>query len=303
MSIVTSKVKSQQIIFWHRKKQGYEIEKVYGDASLRWAYQTAVGQKIVDGFLSQAWVSQVYGAFQSSRLSQRKIPEFIKNFNIPMEEFESGPFASFNDFFIRKFKPGARPWVEDPKCMAAFAEARYLAFEKVLPDQKFPVKGKFLSAGALLGGTSWAKKFEGGPLLLARLCPVDYHRFHFPDSGRVLESFSLHGKLHSVNPVALEARSDIFATNERRVTILETQNFGSLAYIEVGALCVGKIVQTDLSREYFRRGDEKGYFLFGGSTVIVLGQPGHWIPDRDLLEQTQMGREVLVRLGESVASR
>jgi hypothetical protein len=100
-----------------------------------------------------------------------------------------------------------------------------------------------------------------------------------------------------VNPVALQAKNEILATNERQVTILETENFGTLAFVEVGALCVGKIVQTHSDFSKFKRGDEKGYFLFGGSTVIVLGQPGKWKPEYDLLEQTQAGRETLVKLG------
>ncbi len=303
MSIDIKKSDSSPIVFWNRQTASYESEKVYGDASLRWAYQTTLGRKLTEWILSKAWISQLYGAYQSSGFSRRKIVPFIESFSIAMHEFESGPFHSFNDFFIRQFKPGIRPFVQNRNQLAAFAEARYLAFESIALDQKFPVKGKFLSAEALLGNTPWASRFAGGPLLLARLCPTDYHRFHFPDSGRVIDSYRIHGVLHSVNPVALQVRNDIFATNERQITILETENFGALAYIEVGALCVGKIVQTHTQRQDFNRGDEKGYFLFGGSTVIVLGEPGKWKPDEDLLDQTQKGREVLVRLGEGVASR
>jgi phosphatidylserine decarboxylase len=303
VSIEINKADSSQIVFWSREKASYEVEKVYGDGPLRWVYQTALGQKLADLVLSKTWVSQVYGAYQSSGLSRRKIAPFIRTFEIKMEEFDRGPFSSFNDFFIRQFKSGARSFVQDQHRMAAFAEARYLAFEKIHLEQKFPVKGKFLNAEALLAGTHWVERFAEGPLLLARLCPTDYHRFHFPDSGKVIESFRLSGRLHSVNPLALQARNDIFATNERQVTILETQNFGTLAYIEVGALCVGKIVQTHSGSKSFGRGEEKGYFLFGGSTVIVLGEAGRWKPDADLLDQTQKGRETLVRLGDSVASR
>jgi phosphatidylserine decarboxylase len=169
------------------------------------------------------------------------------------------------------------------------------------PEQKVPVKGTALSAGALLENEKWSKVFEGGPLLLARLCPTDYHRFHFPDKGQIIETYSIHGKLHSVNPLALKYKQEIFITNERQVSILDTENFGKLAYIEVGALCVGRIVQTYGTRKHFYRGEEKGYFLFGGSTVIVLGEPGSWIPDHDLLRQTEQGRETLIRLGEQVA--
>jgi len=293
--------KIEPILYWNRKTSQEEVEQVYGDAALRWVYGTKPGQKLADGFLSKAFLSQLYGAYQSSPLSGHKVLPFIKEFRIPMEEYEEGPFETFNDFFIRKFKPSSRPFVQSPGELPAFAEARYLAYEKILPEQKFPVKGSQLSANALLGSEEKAKPFQGGPLLLARLCPTDYHRFHFPDSGEILESYTIHGKLHSVNPMALRYKDEIFATNERQVSILQTRGFGKLAYIEVGALCVGKIVQSHKDKK-FERGDEKGYFLFGGSTVIVLGEPGAWKPDEDLLKQSSKNRESLVRLGEKVGT-
>jgi len=286
---------------WNRKEGKVEIEKVYGDFALKLAYETIVGQKIANSVLTKPKLSEIYGKYQSSRLSQRKIQPFVQEFQIPMDEFEDGPFESFNEFFIRKFKPGARSFVDGPHDMAAFAEARYFAYEKITPEQTVPVKGKFLSAEGLLGDSIRAHAFEKGPMLLARLCPTDYHRFHFPDAGKLVERYRVAGDLHSVNPLALKYKQDILIANERQVSILETQNFGRLAYIEVGALCVGKIVQTYSPTRVFQRGDEKGYFLFGGSTVIVLGEPNAWKPDADLLEQTQHGRETLVRLGDGVA--
>jgi phosphatidylserine decarboxylase len=245
----------------------------------------------------------MYGAYQASRLSAHKVRPFVKKFKIPMEDYEDVQFSSFNEFFIRKFKPGVRKFVSADSSLPAFSEARYFAYDRITADQKFPVKGKFLSAESLIANPEEAKAFVGGPLLLARLCPTDYHRYHYPDDGKTLKAYTVPGKLHSVNPIALKYRPEIFITNERRVSILETQNFGRLAYIEVGALCVGKIVQTHSESSPFRRGDEKGYFLFGGSTVIVLGEPGRWVPDSDLIEQTLQGRETLVKLGERVALR
>lgn len=292
---------NESIYFWNRKTASVEKEEVYGDGALKWAYGTRLGRSLVGSVLSKKWVSQLYGSYQDSPKSQKKIGPFIQQFKIPMEEFEEGPFPTFNQFFIRRFRAGARPFVSASSEMAAFSEARYFAFEKVTPELKIPVKGSFLSAEGLLGNSKWLQDFKNGPLLLARLCPTDYHRFHFPDSGKYLDTYSVHGLLHSVNPLALHFKQDIFVTNERQVSILETENFGKLAYVEVGALCVGKIVQTADSQQKFKRGQEKGYFLFGGSTVIVLGEPGKWKPDQDLLDQTSQGRETLVCLGDRVA--
>jgi phosphatidylserine decarboxylase len=292
-----------QILYWNRSTATEEVEKVYGDAALKWIYETKTGQELAEQVLSRGFLSKLYGAYQSSGLSKSKVAPFIRQFQIPMDEYEDVPYKTFNDFFIRKFKSGMRPFAQSPRELAAFAEARYLAYEKISVDQTFPVKGSQLSAPVLLGSAEHAKPFVGGPLLLARLCPTDYHRFHFPDAGEVLDSYTIAGKLHSVNPIALQHKGEIFGTNERQISILQTQNFGKLAYIEVGAMMVGKIVQTHLNARgaKFERGEEKGYFLFGGSTVIVLGEPGLWKPDADLLEQTSQQRETLVRLGERVA--
>jgi phosphatidylserine decarboxylase len=289
------------ILVWDRRL-GREIEEqVYGEGGVRFMYGNPFGRGLGELVLSRRWFSQLYGSLQSTRWSGRKVTPFIARYGIPMDEYEPGPFHTFNEFFIRKFREGARTFVADPSVMPAFAEARYLAWTSIEDDQTFPVKGHHLSAAALLANDELAGDFARGPLLLARLCPVDYHRYHYPDSGRVLESYRAHGAYHSVNPVALTAKSDVLATNERHVTILDTENFGKLAYVEVGAMCVGKIVQSH-EAPTFRRGDEKGYFLFGGSTVVVLGQPGRWKPDAELLQQTARRRETLVRLGEPVAS-
>ena len=303
---------AQPIRYWNRDTGTEEIELVFGEGAVRWLYDTPIGHKLADWVLSRKLPSVLYGAYQSSGPSRSKIEPFIRNFKIPMEQYEPGPFASFNDFFIRKFRPGARPFVSDAAQMAAPAEARYLAFESITADQRFPVKGQFLIAEALLGSRAAAEPFVGGPLLLARLCPVDYHRFHFPDDGEISKFWKIPGRLHSVNPLALRYRGEIFATNERQVSILETRSFGKLAYIEVGALCVGRIIQSwqsgssvrgRESQKEFLRGQEKGYFLFGGSTVIVLGEPGRWKPDADLLAHSAREQETLVELGASVASQ
>src|ERR1043165_3565920 len=258
-------MKHPPILVWDRK-QGREIEeKVYGEGGVRFMYANPLGRGLGDALLSRRWFSQSYGWLQSTRWSGRKVEPFIARYGIPMDEYEPGPFPTFNDFFIRKFREGARPWVEDPRVMAAFAEARYLAWTSIEDDQKFPVKGEHLSADSLMESHDLARAFIGGPLLLARLCPVDYHRFHYPDDGRVLESYRAHGAYHSVNPVALKSKSDVLATNERHITILDTKNFGKLAYVEVGAMMVGKIILSH-AEPSFKSGDEKGYFLFGGST-------------------------------------
>jgi phosphatidylserine decarboxylase len=291
------------VTYWNRRTGRAERELVYGEGPLRWMYETRPGRTLGEGVLSRRWVSALYGALQDTRWSARKIAPFVATYDIPMDEYEDAHFATFNDFFVRRFKPGARPVTQAPDEMAAFAEARYYAMERLDPAERFPVKGVALSAAELLGDAALAGPFAHGPAFIARLCPVDYHRFHFPDGGRIATRAQRGGPLHSVNPLALRYKPDILVTNERQVSILETANFGRLAYVEVGATMVGKIVQTHPATEPFERGAEKGYFLFGGSCVVVLGEPGAWTPDADLLEQSRQGRETLVRLGERIAAR
>lgn len=285
--------------FFNRSTGQIEEELVYGESFIKFLYGNPVAGVVADRLLTNPWVSRAYGWTQSLPQSRKKVAPFIQAYGIPMEQYEGTEFASFNDFFIRKFRPGMRDFTAKPSELAAFAEGRYLAFEHIEETSVFPVKGKFLTAEALLGSRVESKPFMGGPILIARLCPTDYHRFHYPDDGETLKTYRIGGKLHSVHPWALRAREDIYATNERQVSLLKTKTFGLLAYIEVGAICVGKIVQTHQERG-FKRGDEKGYFLFGGSCVIVLGQSGAWRPADDLLEQSRNQRETLVKLGQCV---
>jgi len=305
---MTSPGNAPEIKYFNRMTGKTEIEKVYGDKFIKFLYRSAPGKKIGMAFTNK-YFSKAYGAFQDLPSSHRKVRPFIEKFNIPIDDYESGTrpsldvrdsYRTFNEFFIRKFKRGKRSFVTDQNKMAAFAEARYVGFDAVDEQSKYPVKGNYLLAKDLVGNDQLAKIFEGGPLLIARLCPVDYHRYHYPDNGKVLEHFAVPGAFDSVNPFALQFKNQIFIQNERYVSILQTENFGRLAYIEVGAICVGKIVQSHRWTKPFLRGEEKGYFLFGGSTVIVLGEKGLWKPSRDITENTKNGIETYLHLGQEV---
>ncbi len=297
-----------EIKYFNREKEVVETEKVYGAEAVQWLYNSTSG-KILTQLLVKRPLSKIYGAMQSSGFTKKKVKPFIHDFNINMDEFlpeegrtEDSPYSSFNQFFIRRFKEGKRPFVQGEE-FPAFSEARYFGYDSLTDDETIPVKGKYLTAKALLANEKWASYFEEGPCLLARLCPVDYHRFHFPDDGEILDFYPVDGALHSVNPLALKKVPEIFSINERAVTILETENFGKLAYVEVGAICVGKIVQSREMKGSFKRGEEKGYFLFGGSTVIVLGEKGKWKPDDLILENTKKGMEVYQKLGSRLGPK
>lgn len=306
---MTSVSNTQEIKYFNRSTGSIEIEKVYGDKFIKFLYNSGAGQKIGKAFTNK-YFSMLYGAFQDFPSSTKKVRPFVEKFHINMDDFEPGTrpafdirdsYRTFNEFFIRKFKLGKRSFVSDPLQMPAFAEARYVGFDAIDDKKLFPVKGQYLKAKDLIGNDQIAKIFDGGPLLIARLCPVDYHRYHYPDNGQVTDHFTVHGSYDSVNPVALKYKNQIFIKNERQVSILQTENFGRLAYIEVGAICVGKIVQSHRWNKPFLRGEEKGYFLFGGSTVVLVGEKGAWKPSSDILTNTEKGIETYLQLGQEVA--
>jgi phosphatidylserine decarboxylase len=218
-----------------------------------------------------------------------------------MSEFEPGPYLTYAAFFERPFRPGVRSFPADTDSMGAFAEARYFAWEKVQPGQEFPIKGHSLNAEHLLGSADRARPFESGPVILARLAPVDYHHLHYPDHGKTMDNWRLGKRLWTVNPNALRNEPDILFRNERKVQILETENFGQLGFVEIGALSVGRIVQKHPVDLPFTRGGEKSVFRFGGSAVVLFGEPGAWRPSKDILQKTSEGVETLVKLGDEIA--
>lgn len=300
---------SNEIQYFNRPAQRMETERVYGEGAIKFVYDNSFGQ-ILAPIIASKPVSQLYGCYQDWSISSSKVAPFVKKFDIDLSIYKAGSVASgkkersyksFNEFFIREFEANQRTFIEDENAMPAFCEARYFGHPQIDNDVKIPVKGKLLNAKDLLGGSTWSTTFEGGPLLVARLCPVDYHRYHYPLAGKTLDSFQISGQYHSVNPLALTSKPEIFIVNERRASILETERFGKLAYIEVGAAMVGKIIQSHDESTPHNKGDEKGYFLFGGSTVILLGEKGRWSPSEDILANTRDGIETYLHLGGEVA--
>lgn len=287
---------------WDRKNQKDIFEKVYGDFFVRLLYGNKTGQTLTNALLVKKSVSMLMGYYYNSYISRRNIGPFIKEFGINMDEFQTPPngFASFNDFFIREFEPGARKFSINKSDVCAPAEGRYLAFENFSLDQTFTLKGAQINVRKLVDNHPSCEEFEGGSCLIIRLCPVDYHRFHFHDTGSVTNYFKIPGKLHSVNPLAFQYDPGIFMGNYREASVFQSENTGKAFYVEVGALGVGSIKQRFSIGEHARRGQIKGWFEFGGSSVIALFQKGKVKIARDILEKSNQGIETLIRLGETI---
>jgi phosphatidylserine decarboxylase len=283
------------------RKAGRLIEEFMDDAPS--TYESAPRRSLNQWLESHPLYDWLLAAYQNSRFSAKKIPPFIRKHAIDMSEFEPGPYRSYAEFFERRFRPGLRHFPTEPGSMGAFAEARYMGWEKMDAHQEFPVKGHSLEAARILGSATLARSFAGGPVILARLSPMDYHHVHYFDDGRTGEHHRAAGRLWTVNWHALLNKPDILFRNERHINILDTANFGRMGFVEIGALSVGRIVQVHGVDAPYTRGQEKSVFRFGGSAIAVFGEPGRWRPTADLLENTAKGIETLLRLGEPAASR
>lgn len=290
------------LLYFDRKAGIVREEKVYGENFLSFLYGGSSIGNFVKNLISKVpFFSYLYGVCQNHSLSKRKVLPFIKKYEINTEEFLKDPnsFSSFNDFFIRELKKGARPIALSRKDFSAPADARYLAFQSIAETDGFLVKGKKFTLSTLLNNPSLAKRYENGSLLLARLCPVDYHRFHFPCDGIASKPSLINGCLYSVNPIALRQNISIFQENKRNITEIDSQVFGLIQYVEVGATFVGSIHET-FQEGPVKKGDEKGYFSFGGSALILLFEPGKILFDEDLLKNTKEGLETLCVMGERI---
>jgi phosphatidylserine decarboxylase len=275
-------------------------EPVFGGRTLAFLYERHIGRFLVDSILSRRIPNHLYGWLQRRLSTRARIQTFVDSLGIDVDEAEQPPggYRSLDHFFTRRLKPEARPIDLRPEHLISPADGRALAFA-VLRGRTLPVKGADLSLTDLLGDASMADKYADGAALVIRLAPADYHRFHFPDSGIAGPVREIEGALHSVHPIALGAGAPSFR-NKRQVALLETRSFGQLVLVEVGALCVGTIVQTYRPGPV-ERGTEKGLFRFGGSTIVVLAEAGRIAIDADLIENTKQGLETLVRMGTRIA--
>ncbi len=291
------------IQFFNRLTQRLETEAVYGEGPLRFVYENPLGQLALHALVKRSFFSAWYGSRMDSPASAAKIAPFIKEYGVDVSEFADPveSYKSFNDFFYRKLKPAARPIVADEDAIALPADGRHLVIPDVSQCRDFLVKGIRFDITALLGDSGLSSRFEKGSVLISRLCPTDYHRFHFPCGGIAESPRKIHGSLFSVSPIALMKRPTIFWENKRYVTRMRTQGLGDVVFLEVGATCVGSVVHTSTPGQIICKGDEKGYFRFGGSCVITLFEPGRVRFSADLLEHSAAGREIYARMGDEAA--
>lgn len=260
---------------------------------LRFLYGCIPGRVLLR-LLRARWVSRVVGAYMNSPLSAPRARRTARAWQVDPAQYEGDILRTYNAFFTRKRLGSFTP--ADADALLSPADSR-LTIVPLREGTAFPVKQAPYTVSELLGNKTEAKRFENGYAFVFRLSVEDYHRYAYPDDGQETAHWFLPGTLHTVNPIALE-KLPVFHRNCREVTLLDCKRFGRLAFIEVGAMLVGRIVNRH--KGVFARGEEKGYFEFGGSTVVLLIEPGRVLPDETLLQNSLAGEETYVRLGQTV---
>lgn len=265
------------------------LEKMYGNA---------VGRALLKPLVSPLF-SRIGGAFLDSGLSRFLVNRFLCTYTINMREYRPRHYKSFNDFFTRRLAKGARKVDWTPEVLVSPCDGR-LSVCEISDGCTFRVKHTSYTVESLLKDRKLAAEYAGGYVWVFRLSVDDYHRYIYADGGNIMKYMKIFGVLHTVNPAANE-RFPIYKENTREYCILESDNFGTMIQMEVGALMVGRIVNHPRG-SVVRRGMEKGRFAFGGSSVILITRRGAVQPDADILENTRKGIETKVRLGERVGS-
>ncbi len=292
-----------------RQSGKVEEEKVYGRAALKLLYgndwiSKLLGPILLHILVKYPFFSAWYGRWQASPSSKKKIKPFIRNFGVDSSEFceDISQYNSFNDFFIRKLKSEARPLAQADRAIIP-ADGRYLFYSDLSKTDGFIVKGEKFDLASLLEDQELAAHYEHGTMIIARLCPSDYHRYHFPCDCIPSETRTINGWLYSVNPVAIKKDIQIFTKNKRTVCTLATPLHGRVLFLEIGATNVGSIHQTYRPNSLHKKGAEKGYFSFGASSLILLFEPKQIHLDQDLLDATQRGLEIKCLMGQSMGER
>ena len=292
----------KEIKFHNRYTDQLETEQVYGESFLQWAYSNPLGKIALHTLVKRPAFSRWYGKRMSTPESKSRIQPFIDDYNLDVSEFADSidSFATFNEFFFRKLKPEARPMADSPIVFPA--DGRHLGFSNIDEIEGFFVKGQTFDIDQLIADPELSKRYHGGALVLSRLCPVDYHRFHFPVTGTPGPTRLINGPLFSVSPIALARNLAYLWQNKRTVTEIKTDTLGTVLMLEIGATCVGSIEQTYQVNSPIQKGAEKGYFAFGGSSTITIFEPGKVKLADDLLKNSAKHTETYARMGDEMAT-
>lgn len=290
----------EKIKYINRQTDTLITETPPGEGYLKFLYHNPLGKLALSLVVKRKMLSAWYGRKMDKPNSTKNIAQFVDDLGIDMDEavLPISAYKSFNDFFYRKLKPEARPIGEG---LVSPADAKLLAFESVKEVGSFFVKGRKFTLKEYLQSESLAEKYKNASLFIFRLAPNDYHRYHFPFAGQVSDNTRIKGAYYSVSPYALEPNfAQVFCGNKREFLTLSTKEKGDILLSPVGATMVGTIISTFTPNSQVAKGDEMGYFAFGGSTVVMLVDRNKVKIDQDLLDNTRNNMETAVKMGERI---
>ena len=265
---------------------------------LKYCY-TTIG-KPTRCIITNPLLTAIVGAYMDTKSSVRRVDGFVRRNKIDMSDYVDSKYRCFNDFFTRRLKPGARPIDTDPDTLISPCDG-YLSAYRISGDSEFAIKDSYYNVEDLVGGDEIASEYLKGTCLVLRLGVENYHRYCYIDNGFKSRNYHIKGRYHPVQPIVVR-KHPVFKQNTREYCLLETENFGTVTQIEVGACMVGKI-NNHHEAGVIHRGSEKGMFLFGGSTIVLLFKEGVLdIPD-DVFAATAKGQEAIVKYGEAIARK
>ena len=281
-----------------KHRDGTEVQKkmIY-ESYMGGMYRRLTGRMVLK-MLTKPCVSKCASWALSTRSSRVLVGPFVRRTGIDLSEYEQDRFRSYNEFFSRKIRSETRPIDDNPRHLISPCDSQMMVFP-VTKDGVFHVKNTPYTVETLLRDGEKAKEYEGGQIMIFRLGVDDYHRYCYVADGEKSENVSIPGVLHTVSPVVYD-HFPVYKENAREYCSLTTKEFGEMLMMEVGALMVGKIVNHTAEETPVQRGDEKGYFQFGGSTVILIAKEGMVQVDKDILRNSASGYETIVKYGEKI---
>lgn len=292
----------KEIRYIDRATGEVKTETPPGKGLLKFLYHNPVGKATLLPLVTRRFVSEYCGRRMDKPASRSSLQEFVDSMEIDLIDSERKleAFPTTNDLFSRKLKVGARPIQEG---FISPGDGRILAFERVADVANFYVKGQAFTLDTFLGNQELAQRYQASSIIILRLAPMDYHRFHFPWAGVPTNMSMIPGRYYSVSPLALISHfGKIFTENKRAYCELHTIEKGNVLIAPVGATLVGSIVPTFKKDRAVIKGDEMGYFAFGGSSIVLLVPKARIQLDQDLIENTKNGMETFVRMGERIGT-
>ena len=286
---------------YYMDREGHRTKKTTSqDKFLKFVYTHTATRVLMRPLLLPA-VSRLGGKLLNTKVSAVFAGLFARTHGIDLNKYEKQKFDSYNDFFTRKLKPDARLLAQGDDILISPCDGKASVYP-IHENGRFFIKHTPYTTHSLIRDAKLARHYMGGWAVVIRLTVDDYHRYCYVADGEKTYQRRIPGIFHTVNPIANDI-CPIYKMNSREYCLVKNEKLGTVLMMEVGALMVGKIRNYKKERCQVKRGEEKGRFEFGGSTIIVMTEPGKVIPDQDLRTNTREHAETLVKMGEHIGAQ